>query len=122
MPTIQQAIQRQLESLVESLLSTQNPRLLTAVGISKQQRYYLKGGLKGLPATEAVLAALILLGEEIVVEGVFPANGSRTGRYSIIAVERREDGTSERIQPLQLSLLAGLDFPGFTASKIGHAS
>jgi hypothetical protein len=122
MPTIQEAVRSQVESLVESLLSNQNPRLLTAVGISRKQRHYLKGGPKRLPATEAVLAALILLGKEIVVEGVFPANGSRTSRYSIVAVERREDGTtSEGAQPVQLSLLAGLDFPAGATATIRRA-
>jgi len=115
MPTIQEAIRGQVESLVEVLLSTQNPRLLTALGISKQRRQYLKGGSKKLPATEAILAGLILLGKEIVIQGVFPANGSGAKQYSIIAVERREDGSASKpAQQMQLSLLAGLDFPNET--------
>lgn len=123
MPTIQEAVRSQVEALVERLLSTENPRRLTAVGISAKQRHYLKKGApKRLPATEAVLAALILLGEEIVVDGVFPANGARTSRYSIIAIERSENGTtSERAQPVEMSLLAGLDFSTGATATIERA-
>ena len=56
------------------------------------------------------MAALILLRKEIVIEGL-SLGGADAGRYSIVALEQ-PNGRSELDfrEPVQMSLLAGLDF------------
>jgi hypothetical protein len=107
-------------------LFKQDARVLGRVGIKKQRRYYLKDEERSkrvtkLPPTDAVLAALILLGKQIVVEGL-SLNGTRAPRYSIVALEQPEDNSAAKpTQPAQMSLLAGLDFPPEAEATIERA-
>ena len=117
MATIKEAIQEQVEALMSELLN-QKPRLLTGLGIDRKWRRYCKSGeLKKLPPTDAVLAALILLGRGIVVDGL-ALGGANAPRYSIVALAQPNghSGLASRV-PIQLSLLAGLDLsPGAEAT------
>jgi hypothetical protein len=129
MATIEEAVREQLDTLMRDLLA-QRARTLTGFGIGKQRRKYLKesrkdDGVKRLPPTDVVFAALIMLRKEIVVEGVPLQPGSLGGRrYAIIAVERplsSQATASQERQPVQLSLLAALDFPASSVATIERA-
>ena len=129
MSTIEEAVREQLDTLMRDLL-TQCARTLTGIGIGKQRRKYLKesrkdDGVKRLPPADIVLAALIMLRKEIVVEGVALQPGAlEAHRYAIVAVERpspsRGTASQER-RPVQLSLLAALDFPASSVATIERA-
>jgi len=108
-------------------LFKQDARVLDRVGITKQRRSYLKSEERGkrvtkLPPTDAVLAALILLRKQIIVEGL-SFNGTKVLRYSIIALEQPRDNSAAKPtqQPVQMSLLAGLDFPPEAEATIERA-
>jgi hypothetical protein len=124
MATIEEAIQSQIVALMGDLL-TQNARLLTGLGIDRQWRRHckagLKAGLKKLPPTDAVFAALILLRKEIVVEGI-SLGGGNAARYSIVALEQTggSTGLASR-ESTQMSLLAGFDFSPGAAATIERA-
>ena len=124
MARIGEAVREQLDQLITDLLA-QDARVLTKIGISKQRRNYLKNKdparAKKLPPTDAVLAALILLRREITVEGVHNLEGTAI-RYAISARERPDALSSEcHREPVQMSLLAGLDFPPETTATIQRA-
>jgi hypothetical protein len=130
MATIEDVVREQLDTLMRDLLA-QRARTLTGIGIGKQRRKYLKesrkkdDGVKKLPPVDVVLAALIMLRKEIVIEGVQLQSGSLGAhRYAIVAVERplssQATASLER-QPVQLSLLASLDFPASSVATIERA-
>jgi hypothetical protein len=126
MATIEDAVRDQLKSLVKDLL-TQDPRLLTGAGISKQRRNYLKSRDRGknakkLPPADAVFAALILLRKEITVQGVFGSGREGPKSYSIVALERGPDDSLPTLVPqVQMSLLAGLEFSQEAEATIERA-
>src|SRR5438874_73833 len=129
MATIEEAVREQLDALVRDLLA-QRARTLTGIGVGKQRRKYLKesrrdDGVKKLPPTDVVFAALIMLRKEIVVEGVPLQSGSSgSHRFAIVAVERpalSQATPSKERQPVQLSLLAALDFPMNSVATIERA-
>jgi hypothetical protein len=124
MASIGEAVRQQLDELIADLLA-QDARTLTGMGISKQRRNYFKNSdvtkKKKLPPTDAVLAALILLGREIIVEGVSTSKGTAV-RYSIAAFEQPGSALPDRRRrPVQMSLLAGLDFPPESTATIQRA-
>jgi hypothetical protein len=121
MATIEEAIREQVAPLMKELLN-QNPRLLTRLGIDRKwRRYCNSGGLKTLPPTDAILAALILLGREIVVEGL-SLGVADDSRYLILALKQSRDSreSASRV-PVQMSLLAGLDFSSGTEATFERA-
>jgi len=125
MSTIQDAVREQLESLMIELFK-QDARVLNRVGITKQRRSYLRSEERSkkvtkLPPTDAVLLALILLRKQIVVEGV-SLNGAKAPRYTIVALQHPQtDSVEEPTQPVQMSLLAGLEFPSEAEATIERA-
>lgn len=125
MVTIQQAVQEQLDQLLADLLE-EDPRLLTRIGISKNSRGYLKrrgrqNKKAKLPPVDAVLAALVLLRRKIVVEGV-AGPGGKPSRCSICAREEPSEPSAGHGEvPVQMSLLAGLDFPPEASATIERA-
>jgi len=126
MATIEEAVRDQLKSLVADVL-TKDARVLTGAGISKQRRNYLKRRDQGkdskkLPPADAVLAALILLRREIIVQGVFGSADGKPRQYLIAAFEQREGAPiSTSAQPVQMSLLAALDFSPESVATIERA-
>src|SRR6266496_2821794 len=102
MVTIKDAVSDQLDVMMRELFKHRKMWLQEA-GISKQRRNYLKGReqankkRKTLPPTDAVFAALIVLGGEIVVNGVSRPNDGQQSTFAIVAVERR--GDSRQVVP-----------------------
>lgn len=121
--TIEEALRDQLNGLMTDLLA-QKAGVLSSAGISKHNRRYWKkrqlNQTTKLPPTEAVLAALILLRREIIVEGVSGLGGGKPRRYAIVALEL-EDGLAVHHEPAQMSLLAGLDFSPEAEATIERA-
>lgn len=125
MATIQQAVQEQLDQLLADLLKM-DPRLLTRIGISKNNREYLKrrghqNKKPKLPPADAVLAALVLLRRNIVVEGLPGPNGKPLHCSICARDESSEQSAGHGGEPVQMSLLAGLDFPPEASATIERA-
>jgi len=121
MSRIDDAVRRQLNDLVNDLLG-QKARTLTKLGLSKRRRHYLKSEKPSkkcpqLPPADAVIAALIMLRREIIVEGV---PGLEAERCSIIARPQSVPSTEPQ-EMVQMSLLAGLDFPAEATPSIERA-
>jgi hypothetical protein len=125
MSTMQDAVRAQLEGFMTDLFK-QDARVLDRAGITKQRRSYLKSEERSkkvtkLPPTDAVLVALILLRKPIVVEGV-SLNGTRAPRYTIVALQHpKAQSVATPTKPVQMSLLAGLDFPPESEATIERA-
>jgi hypothetical protein len=125
--TIDEAVREQLKDLMADLLR-HDGRILTEVGIPKQRRYYfnrgLKNGVEKLPPADMLLAALVLLRREVVIAGLSLGSGGTPGpTYSVGARECGSGNASTPAitPPIQMSLLAALDFPPETEATIERA-
>ena len=125
--TIDEAVKEQLKDLMADLFR-QDGKILTEIGIPKERRYYFnrgrKDGVDKPPPADLLIAALVLLRREIVIEGVSLGSGVEPGpAYSVVARERVSGNTSTPAitPPTQMSLLAALDFPLETEATIERA-
>ncbi len=123
MAKLGEAVAPQVHRLVKALLE-QDTALLSNIGLSKRRRSYLRRKARNakrhqLAPADALLAALILLGEEILVEDV---SGIAPKRYAIWARPIADGLTQEGPpKPVQMSLLAALDFPPAATATIQRA-
>lgn len=126
MPRIHEAVFDQVERLIDDLLK-EDPRTLTRIGISKQNRNYLKNRVRRnkrrqLPPADAVMAGLIVLQRDIVVEVNTGRGNDEPRRYLITARAVARDVSSVVAEgPVQMSILAGLDFSTGSVATIQRA-
>jgi hypothetical protein len=121
--TIDEAVRQQLKELMIDLFQ-QDPRILTRVGIPKQRRNYFKRGRKvdveTLPPADLLLAALVLLRKEVVIEGLSLGSGGAQAPAYLVGARELGSGTptTSITPPFQMSLLAALDFPPETETVL----
>ena len=134
--TLEDRIRQAIKKLLDDLLQGDS-HTLTSLGVYRQKRRYLSKNLnkpKSLPRAELILAALIRMNRELVIESPDPPPRGETGaipsrivikvvkEYSETRPALPGDGNTgiraEQITSGKMSLLTALEFPQDTEPEI----